>query len=176
MKRIILAAALTLAAALPARAEEGIVTYKSLAPDVAFDLARTALNKCRKDGYQVAVVVVDRFGLPLVAGARPIRRNIWRETSRPARPGRRLTSPATPASSSKTVQDGTLSPASQQLPKVTPLVGGLIIQAGGSLLGGVGVGGRARRRQGRGLRQGRAGVGARQARILANASRSAPLQ
>ena len=62
MKRIILAAALTLAAALPARAEEAIVTYKSIAPDVAFDLARAALNKCRKDGYQVAVVVLDRFG------------------------------------------------------------------------------------------------------------------
>ena len=67
MKRIILAAALTLAAALPARAEEGIVTYKSLAPDVAFDLARAALNKCRKDGYQVAVVV--RRPLRPAAGA-----------------------------------------------------------------------------------------------------------
>ena len=66
MKRIILAAALALVAALPARAEEGIVTYKSLAPDVAIDLARAALNQCRKDGYQVAVVVLDRFGAPLV--------------------------------------------------------------------------------------------------------------
>ena len=45
VKRIILAAALSLVAALPARAEDGIVTYKSIAPDVAFDLARAALNK-----------------------------------------------------------------------------------------------------------------------------------
>ncbi|MGH6741047.1 MAG: heme-binding protein, partial [Bradyrhizobium sp.] len=67
MKRIILGLALVIAAALPARAEEGIVTYKSLTPDVAIDLARAALNKCRKDGYQVAVVVLDRFGAPLVA-------------------------------------------------------------------------------------------------------------
>ena len=68
MKRIVLAAvaAASLMAALPAGAAEGVITYKSLAPDVAFDLARAALNQCRKDGYQVAVVVLDRFGAPLV--------------------------------------------------------------------------------------------------------------
>jgi hypothetical protein len=41
-------------ALVPACAAEGIVTYKSLAPDVAFDLAQSALQQCRKDGYQVA--------------------------------------------------------------------------------------------------------------------------
>ena len=39
------------------------------------------------------------------------------------------------------MKDGTLSPGLASLPKVTPLVGGLIIQAGGSVLGGVGVAG-----------------------------------
>src|SRR5579872_1962280 len=53
-------------AAAPSRAEDAVVTYKSLAPDVAFDLARAALEQCRKDGFQVAVVVIDRFGQPLV--------------------------------------------------------------------------------------------------------------
>jgi len=48
-------------ALLPAHAGEGVVTYKSLAPDVAFDLALSALQQCRNDGYQVAVV-----GAPLV--------------------------------------------------------------------------------------------------------------
>ena len=57
---------MALACAAPGRAAEGIITYKSLAPDVAFDLARAALQQCRKDGYQVAVVVLDRFGQPLV--------------------------------------------------------------------------------------------------------------
>ena len=61
------AAAVGIAAALPARAAEGVITYKSLAPDAAFTLAHTALLKCRKDGYQVAVVVLDRFGAPLVS-------------------------------------------------------------------------------------------------------------
>jgi len=41
-------------ALVPARAAEGVVTYKSLAPDVAFDLAQSALQQCRTNGYQVA--------------------------------------------------------------------------------------------------------------------------
>ena len=140
MKRIILAAALSLAAALPARAEEGVVIYKSLAPDVAFDLARAALNKCRKDGYQVAVVVLDRFGAPLVtmrdrfapAGALDIANGkAWTAG----------TFTRDTADFVKGIKDGTLSAGLANLPRVTPLVGGLVIQAGGSLLGSVGVAG-----------------------------------
>ena len=67
MKHAFLIAVTCWTALVPARAAEGIVTYESLAPDVAFDLAQSALQQCRKDGYQVAVVVTDRFGAPLVA-------------------------------------------------------------------------------------------------------------
>jgi hypothetical protein len=45
------------------RAEESLVTYKSLAPETALDLARAALADCQKRGHQVAVAVVDRFGV-----------------------------------------------------------------------------------------------------------------
>jgi len=140
MKRIILVAALTLAVALPARAEEGIVTYKSLAPDVAFDLARAALNQCRKDGYQVAVVVLDRFGAPLVelrdrftpVGALDIAKGkAWTA----------VTFTRDSADFVKGIKEGTISAGLANLPNVTPLVGGLVIQAGGSTLGGVGVAG-----------------------------------
>jgi uncharacterized protein GlcG (DUF336 family) len=140
VKRIVLALALVIAAVLPARAEEGIVTYKSLAPDVAIDLARAALNKCRKDGYQIAVVVLDRFGAPLAAlrdryagiGAWDIATGkAWTAVNFSIDSGEFV----------KRVKDGTLSAGLAALPKVTPLVGGLIIQAGGSVLGAVGVAG-----------------------------------
>jgi uncharacterized protein GlcG (DUF336 family) len=49
-----------------ANAQDGIVTYKSLSPELALDLARAALGDCRKRGYQVAVAVVDRFGVTQV--------------------------------------------------------------------------------------------------------------
>src|SRR6476620_11936920 len=50
----------------PARAQESLVTYKSLPPEIALDLARAARADCRKRGYQAAVAVVDRFGVTQV--------------------------------------------------------------------------------------------------------------
>jgi uncharacterized protein GlcG (DUF336 family) len=142
MKRVILAAIAVacLTMAMSARAAEGIITYKSLNPDTAFELARAALQQCRKDGFQVAVVVIDRFGAPLVAlrdryagiGALEIAKgkawtavNFTRDTS----------------DMIKAIKDGTLGAGLATLPQVTMLAGGLIIEAGGSLLGGVGVAG-----------------------------------
>ena len=49
-------------AAQPAAAQDALVTYKSLSPEIALDLARATLEECRKRGFQVAVAVVDRFG------------------------------------------------------------------------------------------------------------------
>jgi uncharacterized protein GlcG (DUF336 family) len=43
-------------------AQDALVTYKSLSPEIALDLARATLDECRKRGFQVAVAVVDRFG------------------------------------------------------------------------------------------------------------------
>jgi uncharacterized protein GlcG (DUF336 family) len=142
VKRIMLAgvAAMIFAAALPARAAEGIITYKSLAPDVAYDLARASLSQCRKDGYQVAVVVLDRFGAPLVAlRDRYVGIGAWEIAT-----GKAWTAVNFNRDTSefvKGLKDGTISAGVANMPRVTPLVGGLVIQAGGSLLGGVGVAG-----------------------------------
>ena len=48
-----------------AAAEEtpALVTFKVLSPELAVELAQGALADCRKRGYQVAVAVVDRFGI-----------------------------------------------------------------------------------------------------------------
>ncbi len=140
MKRITLAAALSIAAAMPAWADEAIVTYKSIAPDIAFDLARAALNKCRKDGYQVAVVVLDRFGAPLVA-LRDRYAGIGAYDIATGKAWTAVNFSIDTAEFVKRIKDGMLSPSLANLAKVTPLVGGLIIQAGGSVLGGVGVAG-----------------------------------
>ena len=60
------ATALLFASICSVRAEEGLVAYKSLSPELALDLARAALASCRTRGYQVAVAVVDRFGVTQV--------------------------------------------------------------------------------------------------------------
>jgi uncharacterized protein GlcG (DUF336 family) len=60
------ALAVSIALTVPVCAQEPLVTYKSLNPDLALDLARAALADCRARGYQVAVAVVDRFGVTQV--------------------------------------------------------------------------------------------------------------
>lgn len=49
-------------AALAQDEDGGLVTFKSLKPEIALKLAQTALEQCRGEGYQVGVSVVDRFG------------------------------------------------------------------------------------------------------------------
>ena len=51
---------------ISARTQESLVTYKSLSTELALDLARAALADCQRRGYQVAVAVVDRFGITQV--------------------------------------------------------------------------------------------------------------
>ena len=53
---------LTVIACRPASGQEALVTYRSLSPETALEIARAALEDCRKRGFQVAVAVVDRFG------------------------------------------------------------------------------------------------------------------
>jgi hypothetical protein len=40
------------------RAQEALVTYKTLSPEIALDLANAALANCRQGGFQIAVAVV----------------------------------------------------------------------------------------------------------------------
>jgi uncharacterized protein GlcG (DUF336 family) len=141
MRRILagLAVAAVFAAG-PARAEEAVVTYKSLAPDVAFDLAKAALAQCRKDGLQVAVVVIDRFGQPLVV----LRDRYAGLAAIPTATGKAWTAVNFGRDTGeliKSIRDGQLSAGLANLPNVVMLVGGIVIQSGGSIIGGVGVAG-----------------------------------
>ncbi len=52
--------------AAPLQAQDTLVTFRSLTPDVALEMAQAALASCREEGYQVAVAVVDRMGVPQV--------------------------------------------------------------------------------------------------------------
>ena len=57
-----LAALAILGFSATATAQEAIVTFKALAPNVAVEAAQAALESCRAEGFQVAVSVVDRGG------------------------------------------------------------------------------------------------------------------
>ena len=63
---LIIAAALALGAPPAVAGDDALVIYKSLSPEVALEAAQAALKKCRDNGFQIAVAVVDRFGQPQV--------------------------------------------------------------------------------------------------------------
>ena len=49
-----------------AHADDATFTVRQLTPETALKAAQAALAKCRADGYQVSVAVVDRAGLTQV--------------------------------------------------------------------------------------------------------------
>ena len=123
-----------------AQAQDALVTYKSLTPEAALDLARAALENCRVRGFQVAVTVVDRFGVTQVtlrdrfAGPHTVATataKAWTAASFRTNTGElvAMTQPGMP-------QAGV-----RALPGVAIIAGGVAIEAGGSLLGAVGASG-----------------------------------
>lgn len=135
-----LATALALHMAAPAHAEDALVTYKSLSPEVALKLARATLADCRQRGYQVAVAVVDRFGLTQVV----LRDRFAGPHTVPAATGKAWTAVTTRTNTSELVgitQPGMPQAGMRALPGFVILAGGVVIEAGGSLVGGVGVSG-----------------------------------
>ena len=141
MKRTMLTAlAALLIGAAAAHAEDATVTYKSLAPDAALEMARAALEQCRKDGFQVAVVVIDRFGQPLVV----LRDRYAGLGAIPIATSKAWTSVNFSRDSSEVVaaiQSGQMSAGLANAPNVLVLGGGLIVRSGGSIVGGIGVAG-----------------------------------
>jgi uncharacterized protein GlcG (DUF336 family) len=137
-----IAAAMMLAlGAPPAVADDGaVVTYKSLSPETALEAAQAALKKCRDNGFQVAVVVVDRFGLPQVT----LRDRFAGQLAIDAATGKAYTALSfrSPTSElAKQIKSGQMDAGLSRLPHVAMLAGGLPIEAAGTLLGGIGVSG-----------------------------------
>jgi uncharacterized protein GlcG (DUF336 family) len=123
-----------------ALAQSATFTIRVLTPETALKAAQAALAKCRADGYQVAVAVVDRAGLTQVllrdrfAGAHTpdvSANKAWSAVS-----FRTNTSAIEKASGPGQAMSGI-----RHFPRMVAVGGGVMIEAGGSLLGGIGVSG-----------------------------------
>ncbi len=121
-------------------AQEAVFQTRSLTPETALSAARAAMESCRKQGYQVAVAVVDRGGLAQVvlrdrfAGAHTLdiaTNKAWTAAS--------FRTPT--ASLAAETQAGKPMSALRNHPRVLAAAGGLVIEAGGTLLGAIGVSG-----------------------------------
>jgi len=137
-KTLFLSGMLLLAPA--ANAEEGLVSYRALTPALATKLAQATLAACQQAGYQVAVAVTDRFGLTQAlirdryAGAHTIEtatRKAWTAASfnTDTLDMMNETAAGKPQSGVRFVSQAMM------------VGGGVRVEAGGSLVGAVGVSG-----------------------------------
>jgi uncharacterized protein GlcG (DUF336 family) len=124
-------------AAQPAASTHGV---RILTPEAALKATQAALQECRRQGYQVAVAVVDRFGVAQTmlrdrfAGPhtpKTATNKAWTAASfrTPTNELMRITEPGQPSSGIR------------QLPRVVAVGGGVLIEAGGSIIGAIGVSG-----------------------------------
>jgi uncharacterized protein GlcG (DUF336 family) len=124
----------------PAGAEDALVNYKSLAPGIALDLAQAALGDCQRRGYQVAVAIVDRFGVIQV-----VLRDRYAGPHTPATASGKAWTAATFRNSTSNLfaisQPGMMQAGIRTLPGAVIIGGGLVVESGGSLVGAIGVSG-----------------------------------
>ena len=140
LRKLLLALLLAPLLSAPVGAEENLVTFKSMSLDLALALARAALADCQKQGYQVTVAVVDRFGVTQVllrdrfAGAHTV----------PTATGKAWTAVSFRTDTSEMIaptQPGMPQAGVRSLPGVTVIAGGVTVEAAGTLVGAIGVSG-----------------------------------
>lgn len=140
MMRTLILAVASLLGMGSAMADGGTFSVKSMTPETALLAAKSAMEQCRKQGYQVTVAVVDRSGLlqALVrdrfAGAHTVdvaTNKAWTAAS---------FKQSTLAFGAET-QPGKPMSGIRAHPRVLAAGGGLTVESGGALLGGIGVSG-----------------------------------
>jgi uncharacterized protein GlcG (DUF336 family) len=128
------------ALATGASAQDATYSIRLMTPDTALKAAQAALKSCRDSGYQVAVAVVDRGGVTQVllrdryAGAHTpsmAADKAWTAVS-----FRTNTTDLARLTAAGQPQSGV-----RHRPRVATVGGGLIIEGGGAILGGIGVSG-----------------------------------
>jgi uncharacterized protein GlcG (DUF336 family) len=140
MRTVVIAAVLAFGISAAIADESATVTYKSLSPEVALEAAQAALKQCRTDGFQVAVVVVDRFGQPQVL-LRDRYAGLPAADTATRKAYTALGFHAATSDLAKSIKSGSMDSGLGRLPHVAMLAGGLVIEAGGTVLGGIGVAG-----------------------------------
>lgn len=138
MIRIVLVAILL--AVHSVAAQEATFTIKLMTPEAALKAAQAALGKCRAEGFQVSVAVVDRSGIPQVvlrdryAGTHTVRTAIDKAWSAASfRTDTAVLAEAT--------QAGKPMSGLRHRPRVVAVAGGVTIESAGALLGAIGVSG-----------------------------------
>jgi len=145
-RQISTAAALTLAlttsaAITPAAAQDdALVTFQVLAPSLAVQLASAAMEDCNQRGFQVAVAVVDRFGV-----AQALVRDRFAGAHTPDTAIRKAWTAVSFRSDTlelaAVTESGAPQSGARDITNALMLGGGVLISVGGTIVGAVGVSG-----------------------------------
>lgn len=120
--------------------EDALATFKVLKPEVALTLAQATMKACREKGYQTAVAVVDRLGIPQVMLRDQLAGPHTPETAR-----RKAWTAASFKTDTQTLaretQAGKPQSGVRSVTEAMMVGGGIPIEAAGTLVGAVGVSG-----------------------------------
>jgi len=124
----------------PVFPEDATFTTRNLTAETALKAAQAALHKCRAEGFQVTVAVVDRSGITQVVlrdrFASPGSVDIAQRKAATAANFKMSTSDL-----DRELQPGRPSAGLRNLPGVVAIAGGVPIEAAGSLVGAIGASG-----------------------------------
>jgi uncharacterized protein GlcG (DUF336 family) len=121
-------------------AQQATVAVRTITPEAALRAARAALASCQKSGFQVAVAVADRSGHPLVM----LRDRFAGPHTSGTATGKAYTAitfKLDTLSFARVTREGESMSGIRQLPGVVAIGGGIPIEAGGSIVGAIGVSG-----------------------------------
>ncbi len=121
-------------------AAEDFTTFRVMTPELALDLALAALKDCRNRGYQVAVAVTDRFGLVQVV----VRDRLAGQHTPDTAVGKARAAVSFRTDTltlAEVTEAGQLNSGIRHLPGFVFLGGGVPVEAGGAIVGGIGISG-----------------------------------
>jgi uncharacterized protein GlcG (DUF336 family) len=119
---------------------EGLITFKQLSPETALTLAKATLEACRDRDYQVAVAVVTRSG-----DLQVLLRDQYAGTHTSETAHRKAYTAVSFRGSTMDLAENTKAgeeaSGARDIPMILMLGGGVLVEAEGSIVGGVGVSG-----------------------------------
>jgi uncharacterized protein GlcG (DUF336 family) len=122
-----------------ANAQEGTFAVRHLTPETALKAAQAVLAACRADGFQIAVAVVDRSGVAQIvlrdrfAGPHTVGVAIDKAYTA-------ITLRQDTLAIAQLSQAGEMS-GLRNFPRIVAVGGGVVVEGGGSIFGGIGVSG-----------------------------------
>ena len=135
MKKLIAALALTVATSPAVAEEEMVVNIKRLSMETTQQMAMAAIEACRKEGINVGVTVVDRNGIPQVMLRDTLAAHLTIEISK-----RKAYTAANFNAATSTLEDRA-DTAVGRFDDLIMSAGGVPINVGGFIYGGIGVSG-----------------------------------